>query len=155
MAYQTETAVWRNEFLTAAQELRQGVKRLRLSTQGPDMVRAMTPEMVFDLLGVRLNHEKADGLSIGINVNFTDSGDKYALELSNSVLNNTKGRVLKNADVTLTMSTAAFMKMTVGKVPMADLMKAEEIQLEGDPKALSAVFANLETPDPMFNIVTP
>jgi len=155
MAYQTETAVWRNEFLTAAQELRQGVKRLRLSTQGPDMVRAMTPEMVFDLLGVRLNHEKADGLSIGINVNFTDSGDKYALELSNSVLNNTKGRVLKNADVTLTMSTAAFMKMTVGKVPMADLMKAEEIQLEGDPKALSAVFANLESPDPMFNIVTP
>jgi alkyl sulfatase BDS1-like metallo-beta-lactamase superfamily hydrolase len=155
LAYQVETAVWRNEYLAAAQELRQGVKPVRLSTQGPDLLRAMTPEMVFDLLAVRLNHEKADGLNVGINFNFTDSGDKFALELSNSVLNNTKGRVLKNAQVSLTLSTMAFMRMTVGQVPLPDLLKAGEVKLEGDPKALGAVFANLEAPNPMFNIVTP
>lgn len=155
LAYQVETAVWRNEYLTAAVELRQGVKPVRLSTQGPDLLRAMTPEMVFDLLAVRLNHEKADGLSVGINFSFTDSGDKFALELSNSVLNNTKGRVLKSPQVSLTLSTMAFMKMTVGKVPLPDLLKAGEVKLDGDPKALGAVFANMETPDPLFNIVTP
>lgn len=155
MGYQAESGVWRNEYLTAAQELRHGVKPVRLSTQGPDILRAMTPEMVFDLLAVRLNHEKADGLSVGINVNLTDSGDKYALELSNSVLNNTKGRVLTNPNVSLTLSTMAFMKMTVGKVPLADLLKAGEVRLDGDAKALAAVFANLETPDPMFSIVAP
>jgi len=155
MAYQVETAVWRNEFLAAAAELRQGVRPLRLSTQGPDLLRAMTPEMVFDLLAVRLNHEKADGLNVGINFSFTDSGDKFALELSNSVLNNTRGRVLKNAQVSLTLSTMAFMRMTVGQVPLPDLLKAGDVKLEGDPKALGAVFANLEAPNPMFNIVTP
>ncbi|HUP09729.1 MAG TPA: alkyl sulfatase dimerization domain-containing protein, partial [Caldimonas sp.] len=133
LAYQAETAVWRNEYLAAAQELREGVKQVRLSTQGPDLLRAMTPEMVFDLLAVRLNHEKADGLSVGINFTFTDSGARYALELSNSVLNNTKGRVLKNAQVGLTLSTLAFMKMTVGQVPLADLIKAGDVKLEGDP----------------------
>jgi alkyl sulfatase BDS1-like metallo-beta-lactamase superfamily hydrolase len=115
----------------------------------------MTPEMVFDLLAVRLNHEKADGLSAGINFSFTDSGDKFALELSNSVLNNTKGRVLKNPQVSLSLSTMAFMKMTVGQVPLTDLLKAGEVKLEGDPKALGAVFGNLETPNPLFNVVTP
>lgn len=155
LGYQKESAVWRNQFLTAAQELRQGIKQSRLSAQGPDVLRAMTPEMVFDLLAVRLNHEKVDGLSVGINVSLTDSGDKYALELSNSVLNNTRGRVLKNPDVSLTLSTPAFMKMTVGKVPMPDLIKAGEIKLEGDPRALGTLFANVETPNPMFNVVTP
>jgi alkyl sulfatase BDS1-like metallo-beta-lactamase superfamily hydrolase len=155
IAYQLENGVWRNEYLTAAQELRQGVKPIRLSTQGPDVLRAMTPDMVFDLLAVRLNHEKVDGMAVGINVNFTDSGDHYALELSNSVLNNTKGRVLKAPDVTLSLSRTAFMQLTVGKVPMVDLMKSGAVKLEGDPKALGAVFANLETPNPWFNIVTP
>jgi alkyl sulfatase BDS1-like metallo-beta-lactamase superfamily hydrolase len=155
LGYQMENAVWRNEYLTAAQELREGVKPTRLSTQGPDMLRAMTPDMVFDLLAVRLNHEKVDGQNIGININFSDSGTTYALELSNSVLNNTKGRMLKSADASLTLSTATFMKMTVGKQPLPALIKAGEVKLEGDAKALAAVFANLETPDPLFNIVTP
>lgn len=155
IAYQLENGVWRNEYLTAAQELRQGAKPLRFSTQGPDLLRAMTPDMVFDLLAVRLNHEKVDGMTVGINVHFTDSNDNYALELSNSVLNNTKGRVLKAPNATLSLSRMAFMKLTVGKVPMADLMKAGDVKLEGDPKALGAVFANLETPNPWFNIVTP
>ena len=155
LAYQSENGVWRNEYLTAAQELRQGVKTLRLSTQGPDMLRAMTPEMVFDLLAVRLNHEKTDGLNVGIQFNFTDSGDKYALELSNSVLNNTKGRVLKNPDVTLNLTRMGFMKMTVGKVPLPELIKSGDVKPEGNLKALGAVFANMETPNPMFDIVTP
>jgi len=34
-------------------------------------------------------------------------------------------------------------------------MKVGEAKLEGDPKALAAVFANLEAPNPMFNLVTP
>ena len=139
----------------AAQELRQGVRLVRLSTQGPDLLRAMTPEMVFDLLAVRLNHEKADGLSVGINFRFTDSGDQYALELSNSVLNNTKGRVLKNAQVSLTLSTMAFMRMTVGQAPLPELLKSGEVKLEGDSRALGAVFANLEAPNPQFTLVAP
>ena len=155
IAYQVENGVWRGEYLTAAQELRQGVKEVRLSSMGPDVLRAMSPDMVFDLLAVRLDHQKVDGLNIGINIHFSDSAQNYALELSNSVLNNTRGRVLANPQVSLTLSTMAFMKMTVGKVPLNELTKAGEVKIEGDPRALGAVFANLDNPNPMFNIVTP
>ena len=42
---------------------------------------------------------------------FTDMNEIWALELSNSVLNNTKGRVLKNPDVTITLTRPAFLAM--------------------------------------------
>jgi alkyl sulfatase BDS1-like metallo-beta-lactamase superfamily hydrolase len=34
-------------------------------------------------------------------------------------------------------------------------MQAGAVKLEGDPKALGAMFANVATFDPFFNIVTP
>lgn len=155
LGYQAESGVWRNSYLTAAQELRNGVKKIRLSSQGPDMVRGMTPELIFDFLAVRLNHQKVDGMNLGIQINFTDSKETYALELSNAVLNNTKGRKLAAPQVTLSLTQPAFVKMLLAKVPLPKLVEAGEAKVEGDPKALGAVFANLEEFDPLFNIVTP
>src|SRR5262249_35474180 len=144
-----------NEYLVAAKELREGVKPVRLSTQGPDMVRGMTLDMIFDFLAVRLNHQKVDGLNLGLQINFTDSKETYALELSNAVLNNTKGRTLKAPNVTLSLTRPALFKMLLAKVPLPELVKAGEAKIEGDPKALVAVFGNLDTFDPLFPIVTP
>ena len=155
LGYQSENGPWRNEYLTAAQELRQGPKRLRATEASMDIQRSMSPSMVFDLLAVRLNHQKVDGLTIGINIAFSDTGENYALELSNSVLNNTPGRVLVHPDATLTLTHASFLKMTVDRVPLPKLIESGEAQLAGDPKALVALFSNVTPPDPMFNIVTP
>ena len=155
LGYQAESGVWRNEYLVAAQELRGGVKPVRLSTQGPDMVRGMTLDMIFDFVAVRLNHEKVDGMNAGIQVNFTDSNETYALELSNSVLNNTKGRKLAAPNTTLSLTRPAFFKMLLGGVPLPKLVEAGEAKLEGDPKVLGAIFANLDNFNPLFNIVTP
>lgn len=154
LGYQAESGIWRNEYLTAAQELREGVKRNPTSAQGPDLLKALPLEMIFDFMSVRLDHQKADGRSVGINLAFTDSGDNYALELSNSVLNNTKGRVLAHPDVTLRLSQPALFKMLVAKVPLAQMLQAGEVRLEGDPRALSFL-ANLVDFDPLFKIVTP
>lgn len=155
MGYQAESGVWRNVYLTGARELREGVKPVRLNAQGPDMVRGMTLDMIFDFLAVRLDHRKVDGLNFGINLAFTDSNENYALELSNGVLNNTKGRVLKKPDVSISLTRPALFKMLLAKVPLAKLVEAGEARLEGDAAALRAIFANLKDFDPMFNIVTP
>ena len=155
MGYQAESGVWRNAYLTGAQELRQGAKPVRLSTQGPDMVRGMTLEMIFDFLAVRLDRQKVDGLTLATQVNFTDANETYALELSNAVLNNTKGRQLSHPDATLSLTRAAFFKMLLAKVPLPKLVEAGEARIEGNPKALGAVLTNLMEFDPLFNIVTP
>jgi alkyl sulfatase BDS1-like metallo-beta-lactamase superfamily hydrolase len=153
LGYQAESGVWRNEYLTAAQELREGVKR-HAPIQGADLVKSMPLEMIFDFMSVRLDHQKSDGRTVGVNLAFTDSGDNYALELSNSVLHNTKGRVLAKPDVSLRLSQPALFKMLVAKVPLAQLVQAGEVKLEGNPAALSFL-ANLIEFDPQFKIVTP
>jgi alkyl sulfatase BDS1-like metallo-beta-lactamase superfamily hydrolase len=111
--------------------------------------------MIFDFLAVRLDHRKVDGLNFGISLTFTDSNETYALELSNGVLNNTKGRVLKKPDVALSLTRPALFKMLLAKVPLAKLVEAGEARLEGDAVALRSIFANLKDFDPMFNMVTP
>ena len=62
---------------------------------------------------------------------------------------------LRIGHATLTLTHPALFKMLLAKVSLAELIKAAEAKLEGDPKALGAVFANLDNFDPLFNIVTP
>ncbi|MRV75507.1 MBL fold metallo-hydrolase [Duganella sp. FT92W] len=156
LGYQAESGVWRNEYLSAAQELRAGVdKKFALSTHGADLVRAMPMEMLFDYLAVRLNHEKADGLALGINVRFTDTGERYALELSNSVLHNTRDRELKQPNATLEVTQAALLKLLLKQATMPQLVQGGELTLSGDPQALGALFGKLDQFEAQFPIVTP
>mgnify|MGYP000952790301 CR=1 FL=1 len=155
LGYQAEAGTWRNAYLVGAKELRDGVLKPDTSTQGPDVVRGMTMELIFDYIALRLNHQKVDGQKVGISMVFTDLKETWALELSNSVLNNTKGRVLKKPDVTLTLTRPAFLGMLLAGKKLPDLIQAGAVKLEGDPKAFGAVFANIESFDPFFNIVTP
>ncbi len=155
LGYQAEAGTWRNAYLVGARELRDGVLKASSSTQGPDVVRGMSLELLFDFIALRLNHQKVDGLTLGINLQFTDLKENWALELSNSVLNNTKGRVLKAPNATLTLTRPVFLSMLLQGKKLPDLVQAGAVKLEGDGKALAAVFANVETFDAFFNIVTP
>ncbi|MDM0104288.1 alkyl sulfatase dimerization domain-containing protein [Variovorax sp. J22R24] len=155
LGYQAEAGTWRNAYLVAAKELRDGNLKPPTSTQGPDVVRGMDQELLFDYIALRLNHEKTDGMKAAISMEFTDLNQTWALELSNSVLNNTKGRILKNPDVKLTLTRPAFLAMLLQGKKLPDLVQAGMVKVEGDPKVLAAVFANVETFDPYFNIVTP
>ena len=56
LGYQAESGPWRNFYLTGAQELRHGVAKLPTpNTASPDTVRAMSTDLFFDYLGMRLN----------------------------------------------------------------------------------------------------
>ncbi len=157
LGYQAESGVWRNEYLGAASELRHGVASpVRMPvTGGADIMRAMTLDMLFDFFGVRLKKDKVAGLKLAINMEFTDLKANYALELSNSVLNNTKGRVLKNSDATYKLSMRAFGALLGKKATFAELLQSGAIKVEGNPKSLGIILANLENFNPYFNIVSP
>ncbi len=155
MGYQAEAGTWRNAYLVAAKELRDGVLKPGGSTQGPDVVRGMSQELLFDYIALRLDHRKTDGMKANISMVFTDLNETWALELSNSVLNNTKGRLLKNPDVTVTLTRPAFLAMLLQGKKLPEMVQAGQAKVEGDGKVLAAVFGNVETFDPYFNIVTP
>ncbi len=155
LGYQAEAGTWRNAYLVAARELRDGVLKPPTSSQGSDLVRGMSLELLFDFIALRLDHRKVDGLAVAIGLEFTDLNETWALELSNAVLNNTRGRVLKHPDVKLTLTRPVFLSMLLGGKRLPDLVQGGAVRLEGDAKAFGVVFGNLETFDPYFNIVTP
>jgi alkyl sulfatase BDS1-like metallo-beta-lactamase superfamily hydrolase len=155
LGYQTESATWRNAYLLGALELRSGPKDMGASSSGPDTVRGMTNELLFDFIALRLNHEKTDGMKAAISMVFSDSNEVWALELSNSVLNNTRGRVLKNPDVTITLTRPAFLAMLLQGKKLPELVQAGMVKVEGNPQSFGAVVANIMNFDPVFNIVTP
>ena len=155
LGYQAESAPWRNAYLLGAQELRTSPQPNPISSSGPDAVRGMSNELLFDFIALRLDHTKTDGLKAAINMVFTDVNEIWALELSNSVLNNTKGRVLKNPDVTLTLTRPAFLAMLLQGKTLPELVQAGMTKVEGNPQAFGAVVANIVAFEPLFNIVTP
>lgn len=155
LGYQAESGVWRDEYLTGAYELRNGVRETSdAGTRGAGVMRAVPLEMVFDLLSVRLKKNAVADVKMNINMQFTDIGADYALELSNGVLHNTKGKVFQDADATYKLSTGAFAKLLAQEVGFAQLLGAGEIKAEGNPKAIGAILRNMETFE-AFNIVTP
>ncbi|SFM02443.1 alkyl/aryl-sulfatase [Variovorax sp. OV329] len=155
LGYQAEAGTWRNAYLVAARELRDGVLKPATSTQGPDVVRGMSLELLFDYIALRLDHRKTDGMKANINMVFTDLNERWALQLSNSVLNNTRDRTLPNPDVTLTLTRPAFLAMLLQGKKLPELVQAGQVKVEGNAQVLGAVFANVQTFDPYFNIVTP
>jgi alkyl sulfatase BDS1-like metallo-beta-lactamase superfamily hydrolase len=155
LGYQAESATWRNAYLMAARELRYGPQKFELSTANPDTVRGMSNELLFDFVALRLDHEKTDGLKAAIQMVFTDSNETWALELSNSVLHNTRDRVLEKPDLTLRLTRQAFLALLLQGKTVPELRQAGMIEVDGDLQAFGAIVANIVNFDPMFNIVTP
>ncbi|MCO5314995.1 MAG: MBL fold metallo-hydrolase [Solirubrobacterales bacterium] len=96
LGYQSESATWRNAYLTGAQELRNGTPDLpiKVGTASPDSISAMTLPMIFNFLGVKLNGERASALEITLNLSVGGSdGDAtdVLLRLVNGVLHHSIG----------------------------------------------------------------
>jgi alkyl sulfatase BDS1-like metallo-beta-lactamase superfamily hydrolase len=153
LGYQAEAATWRNNYLTAANELRHGVPSLPTSAS-PDVITALTIPMIFDYMGVRLNGPRADGKVIVLNWNFTDVKAKYVLSLENSALTY-MDRLAPKADATITLTRAAFDAISLGKTAFEKEIEAGRIKVEGDGRKVGELFGLLDTFKVDFNIVTP
>lgn len=157
LGYQAENAGWRNSYLVAAQELRNGVPRnlpsLRVSN--PDALAAMDTGLLFDYLGVRMNAQKAEGEDFSINLVLPDRNEQYLLELKNSHLNNIKGVQSENAGQTVTIDRADLNRLMLKEVSPVRLVFEGKLKSSGNPLLLAKLFGLLEDFDFWFDVVTP
>jgi len=63
--------------------------------------------------------------------------------------------VLKNPDVTITLTRPAFLAMLLQGKKLPELVQAGMVKVEGNPQSFGTVVANIMNFDPVFNIVTP
>ncbi|MGO4175810.1 alkyl/aryl-sulfatase [Bosea sp. TAF32] len=156
LGYQAESGPWRNFYLTGAQELRKGVAELPTpNTASPDTIKAMNLGLFFDYLGVRLNAEKAAAAKASFNFDFSDTNEKYFVQLENGVLNNTAGKSVNGADVSMTLTRSTLNDIILQQTSLDDALKAGSVKLTGDKAKLTELVSYLDKFPFWFNIVTP
>src|SRR5216684_8976241 len=105
LGYAAESATWRNAYLFGAQELRQGMPKTQPRSPMPrETLAALRTSQLWDVLGVRLNGPKAEGKRIVLNWNFTDTNERFVLNLENSALTYIEGAQADAADAGFTLA---------------------------------------------------
>ena len=156
LGYQAESGPWRDVYLTGAYELQVGAPKegFNIASAGPLLEQTPTIEFL-RAISVRLKAEEAEGLEMVINFVFTDLKDSYVLELKNSVLHYREGEPAPNANATINMTHAMFMKLLLGEVGAKDVVFSSDLKVDGSKLDLVKFFGLLDQPRGDFNIVTP
>jgi alkyl sulfatase BDS1-like metallo-beta-lactamase superfamily hydrolase len=141
-----ENATWRNACLTGASELRHGVKHTELSSAG--LAPALTITQLFDSAAIRVIGEKAWDEHFSITWMFTDTDERYHMELSNGALIHFPTTAERRTDLTVTLTRPQLLALFATG-------NTSSITFDGDTTVPSRLLALLDEPDPDFAIVTP
>ena len=156
LGFQAENGTWRNFYLSAARELRDGVVAMATpSTASPDLVRAMSTAMMLDYLAVRLNGPKAASRTWTFDLVVSDSGERFLLEVGNGVLNHMRDATVDDPTARVSLTREALVGVVMGLAPVEDLVAGGAITIDGDAAAFADFLGLLDTFEFWFNIVTP
>src|SRR5262249_49233259 len=156
LGYAAESATWRNAYLLGALELRRGqpapVARAPLS---PDVVRAMSLELFFDYLAVRLNGEKAEGTRTVINWVFSDLDRTYVCNLEHSALTYLADRRSAHADATVTLRRNVLGRLVLRELSVAEAVDKGLITVDGNAAKVAELFGMLDDFSITFEVIEP
>ncbi|MDN3016277.1 alkyl sulfatase dimerization domain-containing protein [Paenibacillus sp. BSR1-1] len=155
LGYQAESANWRNIYLVGASELRNGLNQDNTPLDVSGIIHFMPVEEFLKLIAIKLNGPKADGRKITLNVTLSDSDQKYAIYLENSVLIYKVGKVDANPDVNLTLDQLTLYGIGLGLLSPDQAVAAGKLMISGEQTKLDEFLSLLDDFDRCQNIVTP
>ena len=156
LVYQAESGPWRNEYLTAAQELRHGNANLTAAAKNTgEMVKALSAPMLFDYMAIVMDKQALADEDFTVNVTLPDVGERHMLRVKNGVLLVYKNTLSDSADVSITCpKNALFAILTNNQETVA-----KAVQIEGRAELLTRMMENMNqfqiTGTNPFNIIEP
>nr|WP_315457416.1 alkyl sulfatase dimerization domain-containing protein [uncultured Sphingorhabdus sp.] len=151
--YQAESAIWRNMFLSAARDLREGMKA-GINAQSIDMISAIPTGLLLDSVATRLNPEVIGDRSLALNFVFSDRKETAKVSVGNAVMFAEMDARHAKPAVTVTGPRQLFLALLFLKMPVAQLQMGG-LKVEGDRAAIEALQAALDPMPTPFNIVEP
>lgn len=153
LGYQAESGPWRNVYLCAAQELRNGTNSdpATRASGGSDAIAHMTPEMIFDYLGILVDSTMIGNRTFTVNVVLPT--ENYVLRVVNGVVLYQENATADDADATWTTNRAGLLSIIQKN---ADAV-ASMITQEGDETCLDDLMDAVTVLEEFryFNIVEP
>jgi alkyl sulfatase BDS1-like metallo-beta-lactamase superfamily hydrolase len=153
MGYQAESSLWRNMYLTGADELRNGI-RPALAAGSPDMVANLPTPMIFDLMAVRLDPDKVGDAQLRILFVFPERNERFLVQVRHGVLTAEPAADGVKADASLTLPRGLLMQSLFTGAPLAPKVASGEAKIAGNPFALQKLVGWFDRPAGAFPIVT-
>lgn len=127
LGYQAESGTWRSVYLCAAQELRQGTNTDPASRAvGANIASKMTPAMIFEYMGIRLDTMAVPDLNFVAVANLPEGS--YTVRVHNGVILYQAGITCDNPDVVWNTNTAGLLAIATNKPAGIEKL----VQQEGD-----------------------
>ncbi len=156
MGYMAEAATWRNSYLTAAFELREGPPKKGIDKSNViDMLMQTPTEYFLDAMAASLDGPSAAGKDLTINLAFSDTGESHVLWIENAVLHHKKAATAANANATIKLPRNLFIKMVAGTAGVKDTLMSSELKIYGSRIDLARFFMLIDRAPGTFAIVTP
>jgi alkyl sulfatase BDS1-like metallo-beta-lactamase superfamily hydrolase len=155
MGFMAESASWRNFYLNGALELRNGapIKGKSLAML-MDMLQQTPIERFLERMAASIDGGKAADSNLRINLVFSDLNESYVLWIENGVLHFKKAPSDPEANATLTLTKAFFLKMMTGQAGASDLLLSSEVSTSGSRIDLGRFLLMIEKAPGNFPIVT-
>ncbi len=151
--YQAESAIWRNQFLSAALDLREG-PQARPPAQSTDLVSAIPTQLLLDSLATRYDPAKLGGRKLAVRFTLPERGEAASLEANSAALIGRVGPSTTPVDASIVAPRRSLLGLLFLKMPLAQL-EAAGLKVEGNRAALQSL---LDAIDPLpggFNIAEP
>ena len=128
----------------------------RVSAWAADTLAGLSTDIFFDMMAIRLDPAKAAGQSMVINWHFTDRDEKLALTLKHCTLTHRLGEWSDAPPPRSPRRAPRSMPSCWASSPLPDALVSGALKIEGDPRAVAALFAMFDQPTGlMFDILTP
>jgi alkyl sulfatase BDS1-like metallo-beta-lactamase superfamily hydrolase len=156
LGYQAESGPWRDVYLTAAWELRNGISVTAIDPKRAANVLSNTPvERFLDSMAVRLNGPDADGKRMTFNFVFDDVRETHVIELENAVMHHRQAAAVAGADATVHLTRNLLVRLGTGEAGLKDVVMSDDLKVDGSRLKLLSFLSLLDKPEPRFAIVTP
>ena len=156
LGYQSESAPWRDVYLSAAYELRHGLPVEMVDMALMTDVLERTPvDKFFQSMSVRLDSEKASDVDMSVAIQFSDLNETYLLSVKNSVMHYRLTDSIEGANASLVLTHGFFIRMLTGDVGLREGLTSDELSVDGSKVDLVRFFSLFGSSDGLFNIVTP
>jgi len=158
IAYQSESANWRNLYLVGAQELRETNKptaEISGRNRSAKFLQKLTVEAIFDYISISIDGVKASGKDLSVRFIFPDEAKNLLVTLKNGVLHYKENKPDVLADFTLTISKQKFIEGLADRARFREIVLGNDVKREGNIFKLRELFENVEKFDPNWNIVLP
>lgn len=152
--YQAESAIWRNQFLSAAFELRNG-RVDRSAGQSNDLIAAISTQELLDSAATRFAPEKPGARNFAIAIDIPDRGETATIEVGEQALIGRTGVLPANPAITIRGPRRALLALLFVKMPVQAVKAMPGVTIQGDEVALQALVDNLDPLPHGFDIVTP